>query len=308
MSIRALPKNLQKLAETELNEVPDRVNEDVLKIREWLKYQPHLNARLDDQWLLSFLRGSKFSLEKTKQKIECYYTYRNLVPEFLQNRDPLLPEIQQILDQGCYWVPFPKDKSIEIPRVLYLSCDSIDSKDIHIANVMKVNFMVLDILMHEDDEFIISGHQLFINLKGTNMNHVMQITPGFVKKCVVCLRDAYPLRSKQTHLINVPNTIQTIVKPFFSGKFLQRIKIHDSSSFEELHRVLPKSILPKEFKGDAGTLQDLKDEWKRKIESYRIWFLNDQRYCSNESKRVGKPRTASDVFGIEGSFRKLEFD
>lgn len=54
----------------------------------------------DDQWILTFLRGCKFSLERAKAKLDSYYTMRTLLPEFFTNRDPMLPEIQEILKLG----------------------------------------------------------------------------------------------------------------------------------------------------------------------------------------------------------------
>ncbi|KAK4879908.1 hypothetical protein RN001_008054 [Aquatica leii] len=308
MSIRALSTDLQKLAETEINEVSSRVEKDILHIRSWLKYQPHLNVRPGDQWILHFLRGCKFSLEKTKQKIECYYTFRTLIPEFFQNRDPLQSEIQDVLKYGCFWLPLPKPESLDVPRVLYLSTEFLSCIEVSVSNIMKVNFMILDMLMNEDDHFIIAGNQFFNDFNGITINQITQVTPTFIKKCSVSFRDAYPLRSKQVHFINIPNVIETILKPFFGGKHLQRMKIHSSLCLEDLHKVLPKFILPKEFGGEAGTVQELKDKWRKKIESNREWFLNDEKYRSDESKRIGKPKKISDVFGIEGSFRKLEFD
>lgn len=53
-----------------------------------------------DQWLLAFLRGSKFSLERSKEKLDMYYTMRTIVPEIFANRDPLEPKIQEILKLG----------------------------------------------------------------------------------------------------------------------------------------------------------------------------------------------------------------
>lgn len=53
-----------------------------------------------DQWLVAFLRGCKFSLERTKQKLDMYYTMKSLVPEFLSNRDPMDPKIQEMLKLG----------------------------------------------------------------------------------------------------------------------------------------------------------------------------------------------------------------
>lgn len=50
----------------------------------------------DDGRMMTFLRGCKFSLEKTKRKLDMYFTMRTAVPEFFSDRDPTKPEIQEI--------------------------------------------------------------------------------------------------------------------------------------------------------------------------------------------------------------------
>lgn len=51
------------------------------------------------------------------------------------------------------------------------------------------------------------------------------------------------------------------------------------------------------------------DHWKAKVESYRNWFLEQEEARSDESKRSdGTAKNSSVLFGIEGSFRKLEVD
>lgn len=52
----------------------------------------------DDQWLIAFLRGCKFSLERTKEKLDLYYSVRNTAPEFyrIKHTDPLFNEILEL--------------------------------------------------------------------------------------------------------------------------------------------------------------------------------------------------------------------
>jgi hypothetical protein len=54
----------------------------------------------DDFFILRFLRGCKFDLEKSKRKLRSYYEQRSMSPEWFTNRDPFLPEIQEMLALG----------------------------------------------------------------------------------------------------------------------------------------------------------------------------------------------------------------
>nr|CAD7409221.1 unnamed protein product [Timema poppensis] len=52
-----------------------------------------------DGRLMTFLRGCKFSLEKTKRKLDMYFTMRAAIPEFFSNRDVNRKELQDILSK-----------------------------------------------------------------------------------------------------------------------------------------------------------------------------------------------------------------
>lgn len=45
LSLRLLPPELMLIAETELNETQERVEEDLQHIKDWLSKQTHLNCR-----------------------------------------------------------------------------------------------------------------------------------------------------------------------------------------------------------------------------------------------------------------------
>lgn len=98
--IRPLSAELAKKAQEELNEVPERITEDIAALRTWISKQAHLKARIDDQFLVTFLRGSKYSLERAKEKIDLHFTVRTLMPELFKNRDPTDPTLLEIIRLG----------------------------------------------------------------------------------------------------------------------------------------------------------------------------------------------------------------
>lgn len=81
--IKPLPPHLQKIAEEELYEVPSRIPEDLEALKLWIKQQPHLKTRTNDQFLIQFLRGCKYSLERAKEKINLFYTLKTKFPNML---------------------------------------------------------------------------------------------------------------------------------------------------------------------------------------------------------------------------------
>ena len=55
---------------------------------------------LDEDVILHFLRGCKFSLERTKEKIDMFYTCKGACPEWFGNMDPKDPVMEDMLTRG----------------------------------------------------------------------------------------------------------------------------------------------------------------------------------------------------------------
>lgn len=121
--------------------------------------------------------------------------------------------------------------------------------------------------------------------------------------------EAFPIRTKGIHFVNPSTGFDTLFKMFhgfLSKKIQERIAVHET--FEALHQVIPKMYLPEEYGGSGGNLPTIITECKENLVAHRQIFLEDYKYRNDERKRPGKPKTASTLFGVDGSFRSLEFD
>jgi len=54
----------------------------------------------DDQFLMTFLRGCKYSIERVKEKLDMFYTLRSAIPELMVDRDPFNQTTAAIIRLG----------------------------------------------------------------------------------------------------------------------------------------------------------------------------------------------------------------
>lgn len=152
-------------------------------------------------------------------------------------------------------------------------------------------------MVYEDDQYLVGGLILFNDLTGTTLSHMTQMTPALSKKAMTYYQDAYPSRPQQMHLFNIPSFFDAMfnmIRPFMKEKMQQRVswvscgifsgnqgkhlqmRVHNTSRIEEMYQYIPKSILPTEYGGDAGPIQDMIGicfwvNLGRKM-SYFVWF------------------------------------
>lgn len=77
---------------------------------------------------------------------------------------------------------------------------------------------------------------------------------------------------------------------------------------DALYKVVPRKLMPKEYGGEAGSIQDLIDENERRLVAFRDFFLEDDQFGVDEKKRIGKPKNSDSLFGLDGTFRQLAID
>ncbi|XP_046417873.1 alpha-tocopherol transfer protein-like isoform X1 [Neodiprion fabricii] len=299
-------EEMSKQIRVELNEDPTTRQRDLKLIKEWLAKQPHLPVFDDDLRLMTFLRGCKFSLEKCKRKLDMYFTMRSIVPEFFSQRDITRAEMREIT--SVVQIPPLPGLTKNGRRVILMRGIDKDIPTPNVAEAMKMVLMIGDVRLAEE-LFGVAGDVYILDASVATPTHFAKFTPTIVKKFLICVQEAYPVKLKEVHVVNVSPLVDTIinfVKPFLKEKIRNRIFVH--STFETLYEHVPKEILPLEYGGDAGPIQAIHDAWIKKLEDYGPWFAAQETIKTNEALRPGKPKTQDDLFGLDGSFRQLVID
>lgn len=227
-NIRPLDPLLQKKAIEELNEEPERIPKDLEDFREWIKKSPHIKSRdHDDQFLVNFLRGCKYSLEKAKQKYDLFHTLKTHVPELTRNRDPMDDKVLEIIRLGI-GLPLPNLETPDGPRYFLIRTGCYDASKYKVEDIIKISTMIGELMMRDDDNFAIAGQIGILDFSGCSMSHFLQFNPTFIKKMTMLQQDAMPVRQKASHFVNMPSialTVFGIFQSFTNEKNKKRVKI-----------------------------------------------------------------------------------
>lgn len=115
---------------------PERVLAQVQDLSDWLVANPQINGCNTFENLHFFLRTSKFDVERAKKKLKTFYQMRAERTEWFNNRDPQLPEIQELLKLGVF---LPIGPDAEQRMVVVIRTAAHDPKLHSQNNVFKVS-------------------------------------------------------------------------------------------------------------------------------------------------------------------------
>ncbi|XP_072934254.1 alpha-tocopherol transfer protein-like [Epargyreus clarus] len=296
-----------KQIRVELNEDVSTRDRDLAAIKEWLRKQPHLPDEWEDQPLMTFLRGCSFSLEKCKRKLDMYFTMRAACPELFTDRDASSPHLMEILKNRIQGPPLPEitpnGRRVTICRGLHPNLDSQQ-----ITEILKLALMIGDVRLIEEREGV-AGDIYVLDAMVLGPSLLAKLSPSVVKKFMICIQEAYPVKLKEVHIVNTSPIVErflTFVKPFLKEKIRKRIYIH--KEVKDLYKYVPQEMLPPEYGGSSLSMNDHQDNWTQKLVEYRDWFKAQEPLKANESLRPGKPTNYDELFGIDGSFRQLTID
>ncbi|XP_008548387.1 alpha-tocopherol transfer protein-like [Microplitis demolitor] len=292
--------------EEEMKRNPDLKESDLKMLKEWYEKQPHL-PKISDSELVLFLHSNYYRLEPTKTTIDTFYTVRTHVPEFFFNRDPLgNKDLRNMFKTAAY---FPLEgETPEGFKIIYGRLINFEPSAYVYNDAIKYWNMSMDLWMYT--EGTMKGHIILVDLAGLSFGHTTRLSPMGLKKFLFYLQEGLPVRLKGLHFTNsipVMEIILGMMKPFMKKELMDILHIHTSN--ETLKKFLPLDILPNESGGKAGPLMELHEKNIKRLEAHRDFFMEEEaRGRVDESLRPGKGKNATDLFGVEGSFKKLDID
>ncbi|XP_028155799.1 alpha-tocopherol transfer protein-like isoform X2 [Ostrinia furnacalis] len=204
---------------------------------------PH---RMDDEFLIRFLRARNFVPQRAHRLMVNYYQFKEDNPELFENVFPM--DLHNIGDAHVIAVPPYKDQ--EGRRLIFFRIGCWDPKTIPIEDLFKGTIMALELGLLEQRTQILGGVALF-DLEDIGTQHAWQITPSVAARIVKLLVSSFPASTHAIHIINhswLFDKIYNIFKPFLNADMRSRIFFHgyDNSS---LHKHIHPDHLPERYGG-----------------------------------------------------------
>ncbi|XP_065306376.1 alpha-tocopherol transfer protein-like isoform X2 [Dermacentor albipictus] len=250
-----LPEELQKVAAEELGEDARKRDLCLVKLRNLLQGETSLHSRMDDEFLLRFLRTKKFKVEVAYRTIRNYYRHRRESPEIFQGLRP--SKLRHVYHaNGQMRLPHkdPEGRPIFVLRIgCWKPCD-YDYYQLRKANMLCLEDICLDPAVQ------VKGLVCILDCRGWGLQHLLAFPISQVRKTIDLLQDCLPARFKAVHVVYQPsvfNVFFSLAKPFLTTKNINRIHIH-GSDMASLHQYLPPSILPEEYGGVHGPFDNTK--------------------------------------------------
>ncbi|XP_066153946.1 retinol-binding protein pinta-like [Euwallacea fornicatus] len=275
-------------------------------IQNWISYQTHFPKGIDPLFIRTTLRFSKHNLERTKKKLENHFAARHLYPEVYKNRSPISQEILQTMNTVN--ISFMPKLTSKGDRVLVSSLNRYDPSEFNTYNSVKLFFMIVDLCFSSD--YICAGDIVVFDATNFSVNHVTNFFGPIFKIVSTLPREAYAIRVKQMHFVNVPSALvkmMGLIKKLSHPKVRQSIYVHESP--KQLLEVIGAQYLPSNYGGQLRSLREITLDGYHFLAENASWFEDQKNVqISYVPKNIESAFSLENELGLEGSFRKLDID
>lgn len=305
-----LSPDLLKIAKKELREDDKTRDQALEQMRQWIIKTNYIkDCRLDANFLLRFLRNKKYSVPMAQETLLKYIAMRQQHANWFHNTGFNDPLVLDLVNRGVAFALPKRDQHGR--RVLFTVGGNIDP-EIHTSeSVMKAIMIVFESLL-EDEENQIRGFSHLLDESGITVSHLVLWNPSEISRIFGTCEKAMPMRHKRLDFVCLPQWLTYILdfaKSLMSEKLRSRIRLHKDHA--TLWEHLDRKILPKEYGGEMP-MSEMIELFKEEVadRSPRVSALDRMQLDLDLMKKSSSApkKVSSDILGMTGSFKKLEFD
>ncbi len=259
-------ESLEK-ARLELNEDPSTRGEAIQELKQKIcSWKPSRNeekslvlANTNEKFLLMFLRGGKFDLEKAFQLYVNYHLFRHKHSDMLSDLN--FKSLEHVLHTQVIRVLGGRFQ--DGSKAICITPGNWDCENIPFVDNFRATLLILDKLI-QDEETQVNGFSVIYDFTDSSFMSMLKVAKSeLITKGVLIelLQEAFPGRFKGVHLMFQPwyiSIVLSVIKPFMKQKLRDRIHGH-GEEFESLHRFIdPQSLcmeLGGELQSDNATVE-----------------------------------------------------
>ena len=127
-------------------------------------------------------------------------------------------------------------------------------------------------MVNEELPFKINAGDIPVfDMTGTTYRHLTKITLSTLRCYMKFTQEAFPVKLREIHLINVSpilSKLLTILRPFLKPQVRNMLNYHLPDS-ETFFQHVDRELLPVEYGGQAGSIEDIKRNFIKELESQR---------------------------------------
>lgn len=171
------------------------------------------------------------------------------------------------------FVPLPK-MTDDNKRIIFIRFTTSDTSHYNCVESIKMMLMMLDARFSMlDGDKLADSDILIIDLEKYSCRHFLNEArnPRTLFLYFKFIQEASPVMTKAAHILNpswVADRFMSLVRPLLRKEVAESFQFH-SKGAETLHKFVPKELLPKEYGGNMGSMDDLHQEWMKTIGSRR---------------------------------------
>ncbi|XP_026286507.1 alpha-tocopherol transfer protein-like [Frankliniella occidentalis] len=254
--------------------VNDRLRrEDLDEIQEWARRQRNLPAMREGDFA-KFLHSCDYDVLAAETCINYYYKTRVSTAVF-HNRDLSLASVKAQTDLLDFIVS-PR-LTPDGCRVVINALKDPDPGTFEFDDYQKVFLMMLDALLLAEPT--LPGVYIVYDMHLGSIAHFWKF--GFLsqRRLFAYFQSGLPIVLKGIILLHTPSYITTVMKVlrnFGDKKRLDETKMLTGDDYSDLHTIIPKECLPREYGGTLSTRAELHEMTLRRLDRLRDVFAEEE--------------------------------